>query len=422
MAHTIIGKSRGLPPIDALLSRLSARVASLVRAELLSAMSAELNRHFDERLLAAVHARIDAIVARELPECIEKTSQSRSGEAAGAAPSGVTAGDVVACIEMLLGRTPEPELVEYHLGLGFRDRVALGDYIIGTAEFHARYAVKSGHSPGSNTPAPIFLGDRVLAVTHRRDVIYLAPLDVDLTPPIILHGKWEPHVEDTIVASLRPGDTVIDVGANVGYHTLAMAAAVGPDGRVHAFEANPEVMRLLKATMFVNGFSTWKGDGRVCLYESAVLDNPGTITLASAPGHYGSGHVINEMPSSDYGPAYSTRVEVPAVTLDAVLGDAVGPVDLIHMDIEGSEPLALRGAQKIIDRSPQITIITEWSPAMMSTRADVGEYVAWLADRGFRFWLIDPDAKLTELDPSAVAVLPHCDLLLSRGPAPHGAG
>jgi hypothetical protein len=53
-------------------------------------------------------------------------------------------------------------------------------------------------------------------------------------------------------------------------------------------------------------------------------------------------------------------------------------VDLIHMDIEGSEPRALRGAQAVIERSPKIKIITEWSVGMMSTRTDVGEYVKWL--------------------------------------------
>ncbi len=93
-------------------------------------------------------------------------------------------------------------------------------------------------------------------------------------------------------------------------------------------------MRLLRATMFANDFSTWRGTGRVTLHENAVLDRQGTITLASAPGHYGSGHVINDAPASDYGPAYSTRMQVPAVTLDAALADHIGMVDVIHMDIE----------------------------------------------------------------------------------------
>jgi FkbM family methyltransferase len=325
--------------------------------------------------------------------------------------TGVSANDVIACIEMILGRTPDTALVEYHLGLGFPDRFALGNYMIGTGEFYNRYSAKT------RRPTSIFLGDRVLTVTHRGNFIYLIPLDVDLTPSILLHGTWEAHVEQTIVAALRPGDTVIDLGANVGYHTLAMAAAVGPGGQVHAFEANPEVMRLLEATMFVNGM-TWVG-----LYRNAAIDRLGAITLASSGGHYGSGHIaVNAYPPNRHGTDpyvrwdedYPVRVDVAAITLDAALADRVGTVDLIHMDIEGSEPLALRGGQALIARSPKIKIITEWSVGMMSSHADVGQYVAWLVEQGFGFWLIEYGTKLTRLDPSAVLTLPHCDLFLSR--------
>ena len=277
-----------------------------------------------------------------------KTVAGRAGpyptDAGRAAAPGVTAEDVIACIEMLLGRTPDAALVEYHLGLGFADRLALGKYMINTGEFQSRLSRINRLFRSTS----VFLGDRVLTSTHRGDALYLMPLDLDLTPSIIRNGEWEPNVERTIITALRPGDIAIDVGANVGYHTLTMAAAVGSGGQVHAFEANPEVMRLLRATMFVNG------RGWVALYENAALDRPGTITLASAPGHYGSGHVINGATSPEQDLAYTARVDVPAVTLDAILADRLRSVDLIRMDIEGSEPLALRGAESLIRRSPKL--------------------------------------------------------------------
>jgi len=401
-----------------------------VQAELAGALIAELQRLFNEQLLPELQQRVEAIIERELPSrveaIIERELPSRVEAIVGPRPrplglsvqagsggSGVTADEIIACIEMVLGRTPDLSLVEYHLELGFADRFALGEYMIGTQEFRNRYFQKIPGRGTADRPVPVFLGDRVLAVTHRGNPIYLIPLDVDLTPSIVVHGQWESHVERTIFGSLQPGNTVIDLGANVGYHTLAMAGAVGPGGQVHAFEANPEVMRLLKATMFINGM------GWVRLYENAALDRPGTITLASMPGHFGSGHVLIEgAPRSDYGQGYSTRVEVPAVTLDAALGNSVGPVDLIHMDIEGSEPLALRGAQALIDRSPKIKIVTEWALYMMSARADVRQYVDWLTDRHFRFWLIGAGPKLSSVDPSGVLTLPHCDLFMSRDEPP----
>jgi hypothetical protein len=103
------------------LDRIAARIAPIVRDQLAARAEAELRRQFDERLLAAVREQVDAIVARELPQQLQALS------AQGTQPDGVTAADVVACIEMLLGRTPERELVAYHLGLGFRDRIVLAE-------------------------------------------------------------------------------------------------------------------------------------------------------------------------------------------------------------------------------------------------------------------------------------------------------
>ena len=92
--------------------------------------------------------------------------------------AGVTADDIIACMEMMLGRTPDPELVENHLQRGFPDRFALGKYMINTREFQNRYA----GAMRNIRPASVFLGDRILTLTHRGNIIYLAPEDNDLTP------------------------------------------------------------------------------------------------------------------------------------------------------------------------------------------------------------------------------------------------
>src|SRR5205085_1253858 len=65
------------------------------------------------------------------------------------------------------------------------------------AQVEAALQRGSAAQPGGR-PAPIFLGDRVLASTHRGSPIYDVPQDVDLTPLILLHGRWEPHIEQTL--------------------------------------------------------------------------------------------------------------------------------------------------------------------------------------------------------------------------------
>src|SRR5205085_1712242 len=62
---------------------------------------------------------------------------------------------------------------------------------------------------------------------------------------LITEGRWEGLLSRTILACLRPGDFAIDVGANIGYDTLLMSSAVGPDGLVLAFEPEPCNLALL---------------------------------------------------------------------------------------------------------------------------------------------------------------------------------
>lgn len=326
--------------------------------------------------------------------------------------------DVVASFQMVLGRSPDSEeAVNYHLRLGFRDRLELGAYMCSTGEFRERYdrMVAEGRAPrspqepgGRQRPVTVFLGDRVLTETHRGFKIYVPPTDMDLGPHILLNGIWETHVEKALLRLLQPGMLAVDVGANIGYHTLTLAGAVGPGGRVHAFEASPGLTPLLRASIFINGMTPW-----VTVHNLAALDRPGMVTLAAQPDHFGSGNVVPPGAEAGYHADYSSQVQVPGIALDLLLAEGP-PLDLIRIDIEGSEPQALRGAATAIGRSPALRIISEWSVGMMAARADLGGFIAWLQGMGFRFWLVNAGGGFEPLAASALLALPHSDVLISR--------
>lgn len=260
--------------------------------------------------------------------------------------------------------------------------------------------------PGRQPQGYCYLGDgRAVALTHRGDKIFLDTRDLGLTPHIAVHGIWESDVEAVLGRLLRPGHVVAEVGANMGYHTLAMAEAIGPGGHIDSFEANPAVLPLLRATLAVNGLG-----GLVTLHPAAALDKPGEIAFSSDPDHIGSGHVALEGEAANY----SRRIRVPAVTLDAVLA-GVPALDLLRMDAEGSEPQVLQGATALLTRSPGLRIVTEWSAPMMARHGDLAALVAWLhGTLGFEFWRIGRAGTLEAVAAEALPGLPHGEVVMAR--------
>ncbi len=252
-----------------------------------------------------------------------------------------------------------------------------------------------------------YLGNnRALALTHRGHKIYLDTRDIGMTPHIALHGTWEDEVEAALARLVKPRQRIIEVGANMGYHTLAMAHGIGPGGDLHAIEANPQALALLRATLMVNGL-----DKVTTVHGVAALDQAGDVEFDADPNHIGSGHWA--LPAGE-ARGYTTRFTVPAVTLDELLLDRIGRMDLLRMDAEGSEPQVLRGAARLIANSPNLRILTEWAPGMMVVRTDIDALVAWLDGMGFRFWRIGPHGRLDPVPSRHLVALAHCDLVMSR--------
>jgi FkbM family methyltransferase len=251
-----------------------------------------------------------------------------------------------------------------------------------------------------------FLGSRAVALTHSGLKIFLDVRDIGMTPHIALSGEWERHVEQVLRRLLKPGAQVVEVGANMGYHSLAMAQVVGPTGHIHAFEANPRVLALLRDSVTVNGF-----DGRVTVHEAAALAEPGRIAFAVHPAHIGSGHVAPAERAAEY----SERFEARAVRIDDVLHE-LPEAHLMRLDCEGSEPQALRGAEALIRRSPDLMLVTEWDTPMMGAREDVGAFEAWLRGLGLVHVQEITAQGLRPMAEGSLAGLAHADLLFSRRP------
>ena len=255
-------------------------------------------------------------------------------------------------------------------------------------------------------PQPYFYLGPNLALTRLESghALYVDPQDDEISARIILRGYWEYWTTQAVLSLLKPGDRVIEVGANLGYYTVLMADRVGPTGRVTALEANPRLAALTARSLKINDLKHAR------VLNRAALDQPGEISFVTSRKNSGSGHVevLLVAPFED-----ASVIRVEAIRLDD-LGD--DRVDFIRLDAEGCEPQILRGAFDILVRNPDIVVFTEWSVIQMESRTSVPTFIAWMQDMGFRFWVVDKDARLIPVATKDLAGLAHTDIVASRRP------
>lgn len=160
-----------------------------------------------------------------------------------------------------------------------------------------------------------------------------------------LLGTFEPHVSQTIREHVRPGSVAYDIGANVGYHTLALARCVGVDGQVLAVEPSPRDRQALTVTLRANRLT------QVRILPSVLAEEPGTVQFATF-GYSGVSHI-----AGDKEPADATIHAIPATTLDLlVFSEGYPPPAFIKMDVEGAELRILLGGTRVLASARPIIV------------------------------------------------------------------
>ena len=175
--------------------------------------------------------------------------------------------------------------------------------------------------------------------------------------------------------AVRPGERVVDVGANIGMLTLHAAARVGPAGVVDAVEPNPTCCARIRAALAQNAIK------HVRLHEVALSDNDGMLTLSVLQNHTGNGTLASVTDRS----IVTDSVQVPVRIGDELLLHDERPIVLVKMDVEGFEIRALRGLRETLRRfRPIVTteIIPEWLERAGGSTAELVELMRSLDYRG----------------------------------------
>lgn len=190
------------------------------------------------------------------------------------------------------------------------------------------------------------------AVVARGDGLYLRT-DPHDSLGLVAHGRYEPFETALLLSLAEPGSVVIDIGSNVGYHTVQFARAVGPTGHVLAFEPDPDNARLLEHNVRTNALD------QVTVVGQAAADRCGTARLFRSADNLGDHRLFDP-------DGVREAIVVDTVAVDDVfdrLIDAGCSVSVIKLDVQGAEPLALGGLTRTIARHPEAWIATEFFPA-----------------------------------------------------------
>jgi FkbM family methyltransferase len=185
---------------------------------------------------------------------------------------------------------------------------------------------------------------------------------------------------DEVVHSFHENAKIIvEVGAHFGYRTVLFGKHMEKKGKVYAFEPNIGLLSLLKKSLILNDLKD-----NVILKNMAISDHSGNI------------NIIDELAID------STRTEQPRYvvvncnTLDDEMKSEENPIDLLSIDIPGSEFSILRGSYKMIDRSPNIVIVVAFDNDPVSK--DAPAELQKLANMGFYFYCYDNQRLLTKLN------------------------
>jgi FkbM family methyltransferase len=244
--------------------------------------------------------------------------------------------------------------------------------------------------------------------------MFLDPNDRVITPTLVSYGTWEGGETAWFLRTVKPGDTIVDAGANVGYYTIIGSRLVGETGKVYAFEPDPANFALLEKNVQLNGLTN------VVLERKALSNRKGTLKLFIAEQNKGDHRI--------YQPEGESRasVEVEAVRLDEYFQDHKRGIDFIKIDTQGADGLILEGMTGLLEgRTDGPTIFMEfWPHGLKGMGTDSGALLRTL--QSYNYKIYDMQAQggkpLRTIEPANLlkahpvdAPESHTNLMLFRG-------
>jgi FkbM family methyltransferase len=217
------------------------------------------------------------------------------------------------------------------------------------------------------------------SVRTQDGTLILNPRDPVISGALML-GVYEPYQTDIFRKHVKEGDVVLDIGANIGLYTLIAGKAVGEKGKVFSFEPEQENLSFLEKNIQLNDLRN------ATAVRCAITDRNGEASLFLADANKGNHSVISLEGSSSAQIVQSMRLD------DWLLANGIPRVNVIKMDIQGAEPLALKGMERTMDQMP--VLFMEYEPSLIRAGgSEPVEVLKNLQSRGYALFDVNEDVK-----------------------------
>jgi len=191
--------------------------------------------------------------------------------------------------------------------------------------------------------------------------IYIDLEDEGICRDLLLYGQREENATKAFKSYLKSGQTIIDIGANIGYYVLIEAAKIQPGGRIYAIEPDPLNVKILRKNVKLNRY-----DNIVNIEPAAISNKTGISKLYLA--NRSNLHTLTRVPEMDKYVKFKGTINIPTFSLDEFIEAkdiSAQDIDIIRMDIEGHEIYALEGMKNTLKNSGRLLLFIEVHPKLI---------------------------------------------------------
>jgi len=215
--------------------------------------------------------------------------------------------------------------------------------------------------------------------------MYLNKNDRDHSRILGYLNYWELEESKFLKSFVKEGMQILDIGANIGYYTLLFSKWAGQNGKVFSFEPSPENFALLLTNLQANQCKN------VFPYQNAVTNHTDSEYLYLSQTNPGD-HRICDFYAYEHDD-HRDKIKVETKSLDSFF-NSDQKIDLIKMDIEGAEGLALQGMTNLINKNKKLLLFTEfWPYAIEQSGFTPKEFIEQILQLGFKIFILSNGKK-----------------------------